>query len=70
MTDEANKTVYVVMKQGDDDRWQFVNNVTAATGDAAIREAGKEAGTYVAVPSRSFHPRTVTVQTQLVTKLS
>lgn len=45
--------------------------VPAANADAAIRKAANdEEGTYVAVPARSWQPRTVKVETQRKVSLS
>jgi hypothetical protein len=45
-------------------------NVAAANADDAIRRSVTDAGNYVAIPSRSFKPVAVTVETKTTLKLT
>ena len=81
----AEPTTYIVLrrrdtKKGSDDStdgavvWQIENsNVPATNAEAAIRLACKQddapAGTYVAVPSRSWRPVTVRSEQTTVIRL-
>ncbi len=56
-TDARNSTL------GTASTWQEVKTVAARSADAAVKEAAEEVpGRYVAVPARSWSPRTVTVE--------
>jgi hypothetical protein len=65
-------TEYVVLRQVQDDDdaivWQeVIGGVEASNDQQAIRSAtlnSEKAGTFVAVPKRSFRPRTRTVETK------
>lgn len=51
--------------------WAIVKTVKATSTDAAIKLAAADAeGHYVAVPSRSWQPRTLAVKTEKRTVLS
>jgi hypothetical protein len=50
--------------------WQEVATVEAASKDAALRSIGGNAGTYVAVPVRSWQPVRLEVETVQRTRLS
>jgi hypothetical protein len=61
-------TVYLVLsKDADKDWWIVVSTYTAASSKAAIAAAVKDkdakAGTFVAVPARSWQPLTLKVET-------
>lgn len=55
---------YVVLRKHNDGAWEEVSRADVASEQAAIRATvnGSGGGTYVAVPVRSFRPRTVTVE--------
>lgn len=60
-------TEYKVFVAGEGDAWSQIGEdvVTAFSADAAIREVASSrttSGTYVAVPARSWQPRTVEVE--------
>lgn len=65
-------TEYVVLEQRSEGAWHEVASVEASADTQAIREATKKltaeqrSGTFVAVPVRSFRPRTRTVETKEV----
>lgn len=73
-TGNEGQTAYVVLVrlEGDGEKtWRFVENVHASNSDQAIRNAAAEReGVYVAVPARSFAPRTVTLKTEKRVQLS
>jgi hypothetical protein len=60
-----------------DEQWERVATVQASSATAAIRSElidliprdQSHAGTYVAIPARSFKPVTVTAETQTVIKI-
>lgn len=59
-TKAATRT-YVVLAQGDaEGEWVEIGSIEAATDQAAITGMANpnEAGTWVAIPERSFNPRT------------
>ena len=56
-------TKYVVLAEADGD-WSVLEDVDADSARAAIRAATNAPGVFVAVPARSWHPVTVTVETQ------
>ena len=65
-------SLYHVLKQkgGDGETYEpFAANVTARSAAEAIRQVTKEAGTYVAVPAKSFKPVKVTVHTETTIRL-
>jgi hypothetical protein len=66
-------TSYVVLEQDSEssDRFLVVTTITASSVAAALRKVGNEGGpgSYVAVPSRSFVPTKVTVETTKTVKL-
>lgn len=74
-------TTYIVLRRarltdatGTDDGWRVENsNVPAASAEAAIRLACKTdstpAGTYVAIPARSWKPVTVQAEQTTILKL-
>lgn len=65
----GSPTAYVILERKPPDGWTEAATVTAASGDHAIRKhANGRAGVFVAVPARSWHPRTIKVETrQIVT---
>ena len=66
-TDTAKQpTSYVVLVNDATGRWvEHETAIPAANADAAIRKiAAENPGVYVAVPARSWKPRTVTVETK------
>jgi len=71
----AKKTtgsLYHVLKQkvGDGETYEpFAANVTARSATEAIRQVTTEAGTYVAIPAKSFRPVKVTVHTETTIRL-
>lgn len=62
-------TEYIVLTQNADGDWVIHETVHAATAQAAIR-SGQTAGTYVAVPARSWKPVTVKTETKTVLTLT
>jgi len=55
------------------DEWQWVNTLNARSTRAAIAAHlanGKDSGTFVAVPARSFKPVTVQVETKTALRFS
>lgn len=66
-------TSYVVLSK-DAGKWSEVGIYHAASQIAAvtahIRETDAKAGTFVAIPSRSWHPTTLAVETQTKIKLT
>lgn len=70
----AESRYVVLRKEGDmrDDGWKVVHAMLPApNADAAIRKAaGDVEGEYVAVPSRSWAPRKLTVKTEKRVSLS
>jgi hypothetical protein len=68
-------TTYIVLRRDDDgggiavDRWQTDSRVEAVSAEAAIRKAEPKAGTYVAVPARSWKPVTVRTETTTTIRL-
>lgn len=70
-------TEYVVLQQAVDGEWQQVTDgVTASNDQQAIKRATNDlnaegkAGTFVAVPARSFTPRTREIETKEVDRWS
>ena len=61
-----SKTRYMVLVAGNDNAWHlYQDDVEATSSVGAIRSAvNGKAGTYVAIPDRSFKPRTVEIETQ------
>lgn len=47
----------------------YARDVEANSAPDAVRKTVKDGGMYVAVPSRSFSPTTVKIETQTVVKL-
>jgi hypothetical protein len=68
-------TTYTVLQRVSDTEspvaaWRVVSNdVQAPSAEFAIRSTIDDAGTYVAVPARSWKPVTVTTETKTVLKL-
>jgi hypothetical protein len=68
-------TTYIVLRSHQENAtlppvWVIANDdVPAASGEAAIRKAVVDAGTYVAVPARSWKPVQVRTETQTVIRL-
>jgi hypothetical protein len=81
-TAKAARTEYVVLKRGlkpdlevtkleQPETWVVAGHATEANSDAAIKKvAGDEAGTYIAVPARSWQPKTLAVETKKTVTLS
>jgi hypothetical protein len=71
ITGNAKATKYVILEELPDGRYASVETVTATSATAAIRKAAENAGagTYVAIPERSFTPTKVTVETKQTVKL-
>jgi len=71
---ESPGTEYLVFKKAGDG-WDPVNTVTARSADQAVRDVAAkladkdQAGTFVAIPSRSFKPVTVKKETVTTLKL-
>lgn len=70
----ATPRTYALLKQnidpnGGGESWIRQSNVEADSARAAIQQAAGDAGTYVAVPVRSFVPVEVTLETKTVVKL-
>jgi hypothetical protein len=78
----AKPTTYYVMRSNQANVelpavWTWVADSKASNANAAVREAvsliadgdGETAGTYVAVPARSWKPVTVTTETRTILKL-
>lgn len=79
MTDEAakadRKTSYVILSKTVGADWTKLFSLDAASADAAIKAAASSTDapdglTLVAIPERSWKPRTVTVETAPRVKLS
>lgn len=68
----AKATEYVVLAESGDKTWKDVGRQTARSAKAAVAAhvtaAKLNAGTFVAVPARSFDP--ITVKTETKTKLA
>lgn len=62
--------VEIARAEGNAPTWSEVATVEAASKDAALRSIGGNAGTYVAVPVRSWHPVKLTVEKVERVKLS
>ena len=64
-------TLYRVLRL-DESGWQVRSAVEASNADFAIRlvAADDGAGTYVAIPERSWKPRKLTVESRPIIKLS
>jgi hypothetical protein len=67
-------TTYIVLRAhssaaDEEITWAYHTNTVAASAEAAIRAAVSEAGTYVAVPERSWKLVHVTTETKTVLKL-
>lgn len=58
------KTRYVVLRQTDDGHWELLDAHDATSAEAAIRVFAEEngAGTYAAVPERSWTQRSTKVE--------
>lgn len=56
-------TVYVVLSKDESGHWSEIGAAQAANDKAAIKACAStsESGTYVAVPERSWTPRTLTI---------
>lgn len=66
---EAKATAYVVLSRDDSGYWTAnVKPVQARSAEAAIRAIGA-AGTYIAVPERSWKPVTVKAEQRTVLTL-
>lgn len=77
VTGNTTGTDYIVQRQapnaapGTQESWDVIATVNATSARDAIRKAAdKQAGTYVAVPKRSWTPTTVAIETQTIVKLS
>ncbi len=74
-TTTATTATYAVLLRHEDaaDLWAFLDKYEAPSAEAAIRayckKHGDLAGTYVAVPSRSWKPVTVKAETTTVLRL-
>lgn len=75
-TENSHSSYVVLCQMGESDSGTFgligPKAVPAPSAEAAIRRVAQErgAGTYVAIPVRSFRPVTVEVETQKVVKLA
>ncbi len=74
-TPEKQSTDYFVFsKDADNDWWIAAGSYTAASAKAAVsthvKEKDAKAGTFVAVPQRSWRPLTLAVETETKVKLS
>jgi hypothetical protein len=65
----ADTTYIVLQREADLDAWHDIGTTEASSADAAIRRVVDSAGTYVAVPARSWKPVTVRTETQTVIRL-
>jgi hypothetical protein len=71
----AESTTYIVLRAtADETGWEYISKVAnVGSAEAALRAAinteNGQAGTYVAVPKRSWKPVTVTTETRTVLKL-
>lgn len=63
------KTTYVVLSLDESGFYKTFATLEANSAPEAIRLSAKLAGTYVAVPERSFVPTKVTIETQTVVKV-
>ena len=65
-------TEYVVLRQVDDVNWRELGRRAASTDTQAIKAVvpAEKEGTFVAVPVRSFRPRTRKVETKTVDRWS
>jgi hypothetical protein len=66
---------YILQREADLDAWHMIETgiLHAPSAEAALRMALKDeptAGTYVAIPARSWKPITVTAETQVVIRLT
>lgn len=70
-TKESRTTEYVVLKKaGGSSTWAEFKRVEAASARAAVHAVVKDPGEYLAVPSRSWNPMTVKVETKTELKIS
>lgn len=72
---EKQSTVYLVLTQAaENGPWTAISTYTAASAKAAVSLAVKDkdakAGTFVAVPARSWQPLTLSVETETKVKLT
>jgi hypothetical protein len=73
LTDKGKSTQYVVLRRSEPGEphvvWEEAGRASAASAKAAISQVvGETAGTYVAVPARSFQPVEVTVEQKATLK--
>ena len=61
---------YVILKKDESGLWEQLTAQVARNDRAAIRQIDPTPGEYVAVPARSWHPRTVQVETKTALKFS
>lgn len=61
-------TEYVLLERDASSFWSYTTTVEARSAEAAIRSI-EAAGTYVAVPARSWKPVTVKAETTTVLRL-
>lgn len=64
-------TTYTILRQASPDGpWLVEKTGTGTSADAAIRNTVTEDGVYVAIPSRSWKPLTVTFETKPTLKVA
>ncbi len=72
---EKQDTAYLVLSKDDDKDWWILVGTYSATSSkaavaAAVKAKGATAGTFVAVPKRSWQPLTLSVETATKVKLT
>jgi hypothetical protein len=66
----TNGTLYIVLTRDPTGHWTEGPTIHATSATEAIRQAASEdAGQYVAIPKRSWHPVTVTLEQKTVVKI-